>query len=261
MVRTFELSTHVKVFTRSKGHNAVAAAAYRAGARLHCTRSNKTYRYTGRQGVLEAAIITPEGCPLPSREALWNAAEAAESRKNSRVAREWMFSLPVELSAEGRRAAVRRIARHLVVRHGVAVDYALHAPSKGCDPRNVHAHLLITTRRMTKDGALGEKTRELDDKVTGAQIVKDWRRITADALNAQLAAEIAQTKAPTPAAVHVEHRSFAARGITDRAPKRHHGKRRRWHRVKTLATLFHKAAKTVERTFGFVPNPCAAKPD
>jgi len=46
----------------------------------------------------------------------------------------------------------------------------IHRPvaGDGHDPRNHHAHLLFTTREVTKDG-LGAKTRILDDKERGPQ--------------------------------------------------------------------------------------------
>lgn len=236
-MRTFELTTRVKSVSRGKGQSAVAAAAYRAGADLRCDRTGVTHRYGRRRGVVEADILVPVGNPTPSREALWNASEAAERRKNSRVAREWLFSLPVELSPERRRAAVRRVAAHLVARHGVAVDYAIHAPVGGSDPRNHHAHLLLTTRRM-EGGQLTDKTRELDDKATGAELVKDWRRITAEILNAEIAKEAAAT-------VQVEHRSFADRGI-ERVPGRHRGlwKRRVWQG--SLGDVFRRVARVTK---------------
>ena len=64
-------------------------------------------------------------------------------------------------------------------------DYAIHRPDRRGDDRNHHAHFLFTTRRITKDG-FGEKTRELDDKVTGAEEIRHmrqaWEQICNDAL-------------------------------------------------------------------------------
>jgi len=233
-LRTFELSTHVKVISRSKGHSATAAAAYRAGVCITCERTGKKHDYSRRKGVVSVSIVFPEGNPVFSRQRLWGACEARENRKNSRTAREWMFSLPFELSPAGRQRAVRRVARHLAARHGVAVDCAIHAPPEGGDPRNHHAHLLMTTRRM-EGGNLKSKTRELDDKATGAQIVKEWRNLTAEILNREIALEQEQQ------AVHVEHRSFADRGI-DQEPTKHRGQGKRSRHGK-LKAAFMRVAK------------------
>lgn len=146
-----------------------------------------------------------------------------------------MFSLPVEMSPEGRQEVVERMARHLATEHQVAVDYAIHAPPEGGDPRNHHAHLLMTTRRL-KNGELMEKTRELDDLTTGGLIVKEWRSIVAGLLNKQMEREQAHRQS-----VHVEHRSFADRGIA-REPTKHRGKANRY-AVMRLKALFDRAVK------------------
>ncbi|PZR50541.1 MAG: Ti-type conjugative transfer relaxase TraA, partial [Stutzerimonas stutzeri] len=91
------------------------------------------------------------------RSELWNAAEAAEKRKDARVAREFEIGLPHELSAEQRLEAARDFAQDLANRYGAAVDFAIHAPHGESDVRNHHAHVMMTTRRVGEDG-LGEKT-------------------------------------------------------------------------------------------------------
>src|SRR3546814_1212432 len=104
--------------------------------------------------------------PICDRAVRWNAAEQAETRKNSTVAREYEIALPAELSAEARRELALGLAREISERHGVAVDVAIHAPGREGDHRNHHAHLLTTTRRIGPEG-LGAKTRELDQKTSG----------------------------------------------------------------------------------------------
>lgn len=216
--------------SRSKGHSATAAAAYRAGDRIECEKHHRIHDYRRRRGVVRASVVLPEGNPTLSRKKLWNAAERAEKRKNSCVARELMFSLPVELSSDGRQSVVERMAAHLAARHGVAVDYAIHAPPEAGDPRNHHAHLLMTTRRLV-GGELRDKTRELDDKATGAEIVKEWRATVAQLLNRQVEIEKAVKS------VHVEHRSFVDRGVS-RKPTTHIGKK-----PKRLRSAFLQAVK------------------
>ena len=92
---------------------------------------------------------------LNIREALWNAAERAENRSNSRVAREYELALPHELSKAQRLELVRGFATEIANRHGVAVDFAIHAPHREGDTRNHHAHVLATTRVIEPAG-LGE---------------------------------------------------------------------------------------------------------
>ena len=221
-----ELSTRLTSFNRKDGASATAKAAYRAGSDITCEREGKTHSYSRRTGVELAEIILPAGAPewAKDRSRLWNAAEAAERNKDRRaksvwrenavVAREWFFTLPHELSREGREAAARAVARHLVEQHGVAVDFAIHEASRDGDSRNYHVHMLMTSRRMTDAGLKGKANEFSDDLKEGAKLTADLRKTTAEIINQQLKTEGHVTR--------VEWRSFKNRGV-GRAPTRHHG--------------------------------------
>jgi len=145
--------------SRSSGRSAVAAAAYRSAEKLLNERDGELHDFTRRSGVAGSEIVLPEGSDADwalDRSALWNAAEKAENRKNSRVAREFEVSLPHELDVEQRAALARDFAQHLADRYGAAVDMAIHEPHGKTDDRNHHAHLLMTTRQLTPNG-LGDK--------------------------------------------------------------------------------------------------------
>lgn len=157
----------VKTVKRSSGRSAVAAAAYRSADRLHDERADKSHDYRRRsRGVAHAEIITPPDAPswARQRDRLWNEAEKAENRRNSVTAREILLSLPHELDDQKRIELTRGFASRLVERYGVAVDIAIHRPDRRGDERNHHAHVMMTTRRLSADG-FTEKTRELDDVV------------------------------------------------------------------------------------------------
>ncbi|WP_241485548.1 MobA/MobL family protein [Pseudomonas lundensis] len=126
------------------------------------------------------ASFSPEGmAPQPSAE-LWNRAEAAEVRKNARVAREVLVALRAELSPAQRRELTLGIAQALADRYGTAGTLAVHTPDREGDQRNHHAHILMTTRRLEPSGALGEKTRELDDVKRGPEEI-EWVRAMIEA--------------------------------------------------------------------------------
>ena len=209
----FHLS--VKTISRSAGRSVTAAAAYRAAEKIIDERTGEVHDYERKGGVESAVLFLPNGAPewATDRAKLWNAAEQSEKRKNSTVAREFVVALPSELSAEQRRKLVYDFARKLVKRHGCAVDVAIHEPGKEGDTRNHHAHILCSTRRLTAEG-FTEKTRELDDRVTGSAEVTRWREQWADMTNAAL--ERAGH------AVRVDHRSLEMQGI-DREPTIHLG--------------------------------------
>jgi len=206
----------VKTISRSAGRSATAAAAYRAGVQITDERTGDVHDYSRRGGVESADLVLPVGAPswASDRSALWNAAEQAEKRKNSTVAREFELALPAELSPAARRDLAVSFARELVERHGCAADVCIHAPGKEGDNRNHHAHVLLTTRRLGPEG-LGEKTRELDEVKAGAgQLVTEWRERFAELQNERLQA--------AGLSVRVDHRTLADQGI-DRAPTMHLG--------------------------------------
>lgn len=167
----------VNVIGRAAGRSATGAAAYRAGVDIHDDRTNLDFNYSRRSGVASTTILLPENAPewARDRSRLWNAAEAAENRKDSRVAREIVLALPSELPAEERQELAESFARELITQHGFAADVCIHEPDKDGDERNHHAHILLSTRRLTAAG-FGEKTTELDEKISGPKVIEDWRQ-------------------------------------------------------------------------------------
>ncbi len=208
----FHLSA--KPLGRRNGRSAVAAAAYRAAARLSDARTGIVYDFRRRRGVLHSAIVTPSGSGTwaSDRSQLWSAAELAEVRSDARTAREIEVALPAELTTEAQVELAMHLARELADRHCVAVDVAVHAPGRG-DQRNFHAHLLLTTRQITAE-RLGKKTREWDDRKTGPTTILWWRERWAQIMNAALKAVGVEST--------VDHRSLADQGI-EREPGMHLG--------------------------------------
>jgi len=157
-------SCRVQTISRSKGRSATAAAAYRSGTSIEDIRTGEIHNYTNRRGVETTGIVLPSNAPseLYERDTLWNEAEAAETRKNSTVAREVLVAVPHELDQESREELIEGYAKHLSDRYQTGVDYAIHEPDTEGDNRNYHAHILMTTRRIDEQG-FGAKTRELDE--------------------------------------------------------------------------------------------------
>lgn len=172
--------------SRKTGRSAVAAASYRSGVCLMDERLGQVFDYTRRSGVEHTELLMPEKAGSAAawdREQLWNAAEAAERRKDSRVAREWIGALPAELSREERIEVSRQFGKELSAAYGVAVDFALHEPSRRGDDRNFHVHYLATTREV-RDGELREKA-ALEkglDTVHVVQLREVWERTVNQAL-------------------------------------------------------------------------------
>jgi hypothetical protein len=179
----------VKVFSRAKRQNAVAAAAYRSGLRLVDERIGVAHDYTRRHGVVAVEMFAPPDAPNWARDPtrLFVEAELAENRVNARTARELQVALPAELDADQRGRLVADWAGLLVERYRVAVMAAIHEPSDKGDERNVHTHLLFTTRAVSGEG-FGAKVRVLDDLKSGPEEVEFLRAQVAALTNSALAA-------------------------------------------------------------------------
>jgi hypothetical protein len=124
--------------------------AYRAGEKLTDERTGLTHDFTRKEGVVYTEILSNLDTEL-DRSKVWNLAEKSENRKDARTAREWVIALPDELDEEQRKELAREFAQSLVDRYGVVADLAIHAPSKGGDDKNHHAHILLTTRKAELD--------------------------------------------------------------------------------------------------------------
>ncbi|WP_426243754.1 MobA/MobL family protein [Psychrobacter sp. TWP2-1-2] len=162
-----------KAISRKAGQSAVASAAYRAGDVLDDAKYGKTHDYSKKSGVMSSDIVLPFSLKAlgvsVDRETLWNTAEAAETRSDSRVAREWLINLPYELDEYDRHQLAINFAQKLCDDMDVIADVCIHRPvmklpfdpnvppsskylregEENPDPRNFHAHILVTTRAPT----------------------------------------------------------------------------------------------------------------
>lgn len=201
----------LKNVSRGKGQSAVAKAAYNAREELTNEATGEEHDYTRAEGLIFKGIFAPKDAPewANDRESLWSEVEKAETRKNSRVAREIEIGLPYELTEEQRRQLVTDFVRENFVRHGLVADVAIHAPDREGDDRNHHAHLLLTTRQIGPEG-FGAKLRKLE----GPEQLETWRENWARTTNRYLERHGHDAR--------IDHRSLEAQGI-DREPTTHRG--------------------------------------
>jgi hypothetical protein len=163
------LHFQVKSLSRAKGHNAVQRSAYITRGRLRDEGTRKLHNYQKRGGLEHTEIILPTAARVTGmtwaqdRTTLWNTAEAVESRKNARVGREYVVALPHELGTKQRLLLAQTFASALADRYGVVAELAIHrAPALG-DRRNLHAHILSTTRTATATGLGAKSAMEWND--------------------------------------------------------------------------------------------------
>ena len=136
---------------KSSGRSAVAAAAYRAGEKLHDEESGKDWKYKKEEAIY-SKITLPQNAPaeFADRETLWNSVQKVEKNADSRLARELVIAFPNELSQEQARQITNDFSQFLADK-GMCVDAALHWKNG-----NHHAHLMLTTRKIDKNGHWAE---------------------------------------------------------------------------------------------------------
>ena len=145
-----------KVVGRGAGRSAVAASAYLSCSRLYNDYDGIQHDYTKKQGLVWQQVFLPEYAPQgwQDREKLWNAVEEVETAKDSRLAREFVVALPIELSREQQIELLQTFIQEQFVSDGMCADAAIH----DTDGHNPHAHILLTVRPLDEQGRWQYKT-------------------------------------------------------------------------------------------------------
>ena len=145
-----------KVASRGAGRSAVAASAYLSCSRLYNDYDGIQHDYTKKQGLVWQEVFLPAMAPpeWKDREQLWNAVEEVETSKDSRLAREFVVALPIELNRENQIELLQEFIREQFVSDGMCADAAIH----DTDGHNPHAHILLTVRPLDERGKWQYKT-------------------------------------------------------------------------------------------------------
>ena len=147
-----------KVVSRGAGRSACAASAYLSCSAIYNDYDGVQHDYTRKGGLVWEQVFLPESAPpeWQDREILWNAVEENEKTKDSRLAREFVPALPIELSPEQWKELLSDFIQESFVSDGMCADVAIHDP----DPpgHNPHAHILLTVRPLNPDGTWQYKT-------------------------------------------------------------------------------------------------------
>lgn len=169
----------ISYHSRSQGHSAVAGAAYRAGVELKDDRTGEIHNFKNRSDVVYSEILLPEDAAshFKDREVLWNAVEAAETRKNSQIAKDIVLALPRDLDLSLQIDLAKNFAYVHFVKQGLVADLAIHSHSD----ENPHAHIYVSTRRLLGDRFDKVKARDLEPDVVRGRVVdpqfwgEQWR--------------------------------------------------------------------------------------
>ena len=145
-----------KVVSRGTGRSACAAAAYMSCSAIYNDYDGVQHDYTRKQGLVWQQVFLPEYAPAEwqDRAVLWNAVEETEKTKDSRLAREFVVALPIELGKDEWQFLVSDFIREQFVSDGMSADCAIH----DTDGHNPHAHILLTVRPLDEHGKWQYKT-------------------------------------------------------------------------------------------------------
>ena len=145
-----------KVISRSTGRTAVGAASYMSCSVMTSEYDGVHHDYTRKAGLGYAQVFVPDNAPREwlNRENLWNAVEQAETAKDSRLARQFIMALPVELDLYQQIFLVMEYVRENFVQEGMCADVCIH----NNDPNNPHVHIMTTVRPLNPDGTWQHKT-------------------------------------------------------------------------------------------------------
>jgi ATP-dependent exoDNAse (exonuclease V) alpha subunit len=210
---------HAKIIQRSKGKNAVAAAAYRHAARMYAEKEGMTFNYENKPDVIHSEILIPNDAPEwlkllvsiekssvnQASEKLWNLVENIEKRKDAQLAREFEFSLPIELNKGQNIQLAREFIQDQFVLRGMIADFSIH-----WDEGNPHVHVMLSTRQLNPEG-FGQKVVAWNSKI----LLQEWREKWAEYANFHLRMH--------EHTVRIDHRSYEEQGIA-LVPGVHEGK-------------------------------------
>ena len=145
-----------KVISRGIGRSAVAASAYMSCSKIFNDYDGVQHDYTRKHGLVYEQVLLPPQAPpeWQDRSVLWNAVEEAEKSKDSRLAREFVVALPVELSKEQNISLISEYVKDNFVSDGMCADFCIH----DTDGHNPHAHIMLTVRPLDKSGKWQSKT-------------------------------------------------------------------------------------------------------
>ena len=231
---------HVTQIKRSAGQSAVAAAAYRAGEKLHSEYYGEISDYTRKGGVICSEILLPSHAPpeYADRETLWNAVEKAERGKKAQLAYSFDIALQNEFSMQENIDLARQFLLDNFVSRGMVTDFAVHQSDKEDGSiSNPHFHVMCPIRPIELDGRWGNKQRreylldehgnrirdEAGNYVFNAvpttnwgspDTLEHWRQAWADLCNQKFAEKELDCR--------IDHCSYERQGI-DQLPTIHEG--------------------------------------
>lgn len=172
----------IEIVQRSKGNSVASKLSYICGVTLFDSYKGKKC-YKARDDIMYASIIPPKDCPpeLLELQALCNAVNEAEKRKDAQTARTFMCSLPNKLSHDDNIRIAKEFIYENFTSKGFIAVLAIHEGENKNDPtkNNPHAHIVVPLRKVDSQGFLKTKDRSHNRK----ENVREWRESLERSIN------------------------------------------------------------------------------
>ena len=211
---SYHLCVHPNV-SRGRGQSLVRTAAYNARARLTDERTGKVWDYRHLGAVLFEGIYAARAPDwVHDLGQLVNGIERGEKRRDAQLAMNIDIALPHEQTLEQNRRLLQDFVREQFMRAGYAAHAVIHAPEPGGDPRNIHAHVLVTLRQIGPNGFAPTKAEQQERYRNRSTFVEQLREKWEQLANRHLARNGIDAR--------IDRRSLETQGVK-REPEQHRG--------------------------------------
>lgn len=210
---------HADIIGRSGGKDATASIAYQTCSKVEDRTTGLIYNYQPKKNDLIKAVRFlpseyPEWAKIQNKDfgEFWNRVQEKENRKNSQFARDIDLAFQKELSLDDNFECLKKWVQTNWTNRGLVADVCVHNEHKhkdGTTNDNIHAHVMVATRKVNNDGWT-EKDREANDR----EFYKATRKSWADIVNAKFIEKGINE--------HIDERTYEEQGI-DKVPQQHLG--------------------------------------
>jgi MobA/MobL family len=214
-VASYHLSVHPNV-SRGKGQSLVRTAAYNDRAKLIDERTGEVWDYRHLGAALASGMYPPKGAPEWAHDLgqLVNEVERFEKRSDAQLAMNLDIALPHEQTLEQNRRLMQDFVREQFQRKGYAAHFAIHPPDRDGDQRNIHAHMLVTLRKIDEHGFARTKAEQQERYRNRGEYVEGLRDAWEKLANRHLERNGYDAR--------IDRRSLEDQGI-EREPQQHRG--------------------------------------
>ncbi|NCB30942.1 MAG: hypothetical protein EOM66_05980 [Clostridia bacterium] len=208
------------ILSRGKGASVARSAAYIAREKIEDERTGETFDFSRHNDkALWSGIYAPKNAPewAHDLQSLVREIEGAEKRKDAQLALPIELSLAHELTLEQNRWMLQDFVRENFTRQGYAAIASIHEPPQHGDERNIHAHVLVSLRKIDEDGFSPTKKEQQEFFLSKTERTEALRQSWEKYLKHHLKRHGFENEAEA-----VSCKSLEAQGI-DREPTKHLG--------------------------------------